>query len=91
MYHQAVFSILGNFYILITSSFAPAGYNRWVQLVFEVLSWIFWLSAFCAAGATTAVTAVSFVGVDYWSTNKFFIAWITAVVSGVVGFIIWYV
>lgn len=59
----------------------------WAHLVFEVLSWVFWLSAFAVAGATAGASAKFYKAYK----GKVFSWWATAAAAAGLGALVWYV
>jgi len=81
----AILSLLGNSYLILTPIFLPVAYNMWAHLVFEVLSWVFWLCAFAVAGATAGASA-SFYKLF---KGKVFSWWATAAAAAGLGALVW--
>ena len=51
---QAVFTFLVTVYIFVSELSVPQAYNKWLLLVLEVVTLIFWLSAFASLAALAA-------------------------------------
>jgi len=81
----AIYSLLGNGYLILTPMFAPVAYNMWAHLVFEVISWLFWLCGFAAAGATAAASALLYSGL----TGTYYAKWATTAAAAGLGAIVW--
>jgi len=82
-----LWSLIGNAYLILTPLFLPVAYNMWAHLVFEVLSWVWWLGAWAAAAGTAGVSAA-----DSWFsgiTGKAYTAWASAAAAAGLGAIVW--
>lgn len=59
----------------------------WAHLVFEVISWVFWLCGFAAAAATAAAGTLLYSTL----TGTYYSKWATTAAAAGLGAIVWYV